>query len=351
MLRRRNSLPILAGLGVWLAIVSILLYTNLASAQQTSTDSLTAEVGDSVIELRWDAVPGAVSYAVHAWWADDPGWQRLDDGGVTGTAYTHSNPTLGRTYWYSVCPVDGNGDWGDCAGPPFPSATVSAADTPTPTHTPTATPTTSASSVPVLTAQAGAGVVELRWNAVSDAVSYAVYAWWGEDPGWQRLDDGGVTGTAYTHSNPTLGRTYWYSVCPVDDNGVRGDCAGPPLPVRDRVRGRYTHANAHGHASTRGHSNSNADSHSHSNTDYYAHASTGGHSNTDSHSNTDYYAYSLLLGPQQHRQARPRLHRGPQRHQLTRPLPRLPVQRETGRRSSPSTMRRTATTGRITTTG
>ena len=230
MLRRRNSLPILAGLGVWLAIVSILLYTNLASAQQTSTDSLTAEVGDSVIELRWDAVPGAVSYAVHAWWADDPGWQRLDDGGVTGTAYTHSNPTLGRTYWYSVCPVDGNGDWGDCAGPPFPSATVSAADTPTPTHTPTATPTTSASSVPVLTAQAGAGVVELRWNAVSDAVSYAVYAWWGEDPGWQRLDDGGVTGTAYTHSNPTLGRTYWYSVCPVDGNGDWGDCAGPPFP-------------------------------------------------------------------------------------------------------------------------
>jgi hypothetical protein len=217
MLRRRNSFPFLAGLGVWLAIVSILLYTNLASAQQTSTDSLTAEAGEGVVELRWDAVSGAASYAVHAWWADDPGWQRLDDGGVTGTAYTHSNPTLGRTYWYSVCPVDGNGDWGDCSGPPFPSATVSAADTATPTATPTpppgatatptATPTTSASSVPVLTAQAGAGVVELRWNAVTDAVSYAVHAWWADEPGWQRLDDGGVTGTAYTHSNPTLDRT------------------------------------------------------------------------------------------------------------------------------------------------
>jgi hypothetical protein len=89
MLRRRNSFPFLAGLGVWLAIVSILLYTNLASAQQTSTDSLTAEAGEGVVELRWDAVSGAASYAVHAWWADDPGWQRLDDGSVTDTAYTH----------------------------------------------------------------------------------------------------------------------------------------------------------------------------------------------------------------------------------------------------------------------
>ena len=234
MLRKRNSLPFLAGLCVWLAIVSILLYTNPASAQQTSTGStlsepsLTAEAGEGVVELRWNAVTDAVRYEVYAWWAAEPGWQRLDDGSVTGTAYTHSDPTLGRTYWYSVCPVDDNGVRGDCAGPPFPSATVSEAAT----ATPTATPTTSASSVPVLTAQAGAGVVELRWNAVSGAVSYEVHAWWTDDPGWQRLDDGSVTGTAYTHSDPTLGRTYWYSVCPVDDNGVRGDCAGPPSRPR-----------------------------------------------------------------------------------------------------------------------
>ena len=243
MLRQRNSLPILAGLGVWLAIAAILLYTNLASAQQTSTDSLTAEVGEGVVELRWNAVTDAVRYEVYAWWAAEPGWQRLDDGSVTGTAYTHSDPTLGRTYWYSVCPVDDNGVRGDCAGPPFPSATVSEAAT----ATPTATPTTSASSVPVLTAQAGAGVVELRWNAVSGAVSYEVHAWWTDDPGWQRLDDGGVTGTAYTHSNPTLGRTYWYSVCPVDYNGVRGACSQHPFPSATVSATPNAHADPGGH--------------------------------------------------------------------------------------------------------
>ena len=42
MLRQRNSLPFLAGLGVWLAVAAIFLYTNLASAQQTSTASTLA---------------------------------------------------------------------------------------------------------------------------------------------------------------------------------------------------------------------------------------------------------------------------------------------------------------------
>ena len=288
MLRRRNSLPFLAGLCVWLAIVSILLYTNPASAQQTSTGStlsepsLTAEAGEGVVELRWNAVTDAVRYEVYAWWAADPGWQRLDDGSVTGTAYTHSDPTLGRRYWYSVCPVDDNGVRGDCAGPPFPSATVSEAAT----ATPTATPTTSASSVPVLTAQAGAGVVELRWNAVSGAVRYAVYAWWGEDPGWQRLDDGSVTDTAYTHSNPTLGRTYWYSVCPVDGNGVRGDCSASPFP-----------------------------------------SATVSAADTPTPTPTATVTATVTPTPQPqlHRQPRPRLHRGPQQQQLQRLQQHLPT--------------------------
>ena len=56
MLRQRNSLPFLAGLGVWLAVAAIFLYTNLASAQQTSTAStlaapeLTAVGGENAVE-------------------------------------------------------------------------------------------------------------------------------------------------------------------------------------------------------------------------------------------------------------------------------------------------------------
>ena len=60
----------LFGLRMWLAvallaIAAILLYTNLASAQQTSTEAtlsapaLTAEAGEDSVELSWEAVTGA----------------------------------------------------------------------------------------------------------------------------------------------------------------------------------------------------------------------------------------------------------------------------------------------------
>ena len=69
MLRQRRHLPFLAGLRVWLAvallaIAAILLYTNLASAKQKSTErTLSAPArtvaGEDPVELSRDAVTGA----------------------------------------------------------------------------------------------------------------------------------------------------------------------------------------------------------------------------------------------------------------------------------------------------
>ena len=74
MLRRRKSLPFLDGLGAWLAvallaIAAILLYTNLASAHESSTErTLSAPdlTGEDVVELSRDAVTGAVRYELSA---------------------------------------------------------------------------------------------------------------------------------------------------------------------------------------------------------------------------------------------------------------------------------------------
>ena len=74
MLRRRKSLPFLDGLGAWLAvallaIAAILLYTNLASAHESSTErtlSAAGLTGEDVVELSRDTVTGAVRYELSA---------------------------------------------------------------------------------------------------------------------------------------------------------------------------------------------------------------------------------------------------------------------------------------------
>ena len=82
MLRRRKSLPFLDGPGVWLAValltmVAILLYADLASAQQSATErtlsapALTAGAGEDSVELSRDAVTGVVRYDLLAWTSVD----------------------------------------------------------------------------------------------------------------------------------------------------------------------------------------------------------------------------------------------------------------------------------------
>ena len=78
MLRQRNTFTLVIGLGVWLAVFLVassasLTFTNVVSAQQSSTAStlstptLSAEVGESGVDLSWTAVQGAVRYALWAW--------------------------------------------------------------------------------------------------------------------------------------------------------------------------------------------------------------------------------------------------------------------------------------------
>ena len=169
---------------------------------------LTAAAKEKTVELSWAAVARAASYELWTWWDRDIGWQRLDDGGLTGTSYTHSGLAAGTTYYYTIRTVDANdltSAWSEHA-----SATVSALAAPAP-------------PVPTLKAQAGAGQVTLTWDAVAGAVRYELWVWRDEETGWQRLDGGSLTGTTHTHSGLVAGTTYYYAIRAVDSSGAASD--------------------------------------------------------------------------------------------------------------------------------
>ena len=91
------------------------------------------------------------------------------------------------------------------------------------------TDSSAVSDAPALTlVSVGATAVELSWTLVSDAVSYELWTWWDGLADWQRVVDGSLAGTSYTHQGVTAGRKYFYIVAGVDSNGVRG-------PWSDRV--------------------------------------------------------------------------------------------------------------------
>ncbi len=114
MLRQRNSMPFLAGLGVWLAIAALFLYTNLASAQDDSTSAplstptLSANAIANGIELSWTAVTGAVRYELWTWTSAD-GWQQIGGSNLSGTTFTHNGVVAGTTYNYAVRSVGATG--------------------------------------------------------------------------------------------------------------------------------------------------------------------------------------------------------------------------------------------------
>ena len=55
--------------------------------------------------LNWEAVSGAVRYVLWAW-TSSGGRQRLDDGTLTDTTYTHTDLAAGTTYHYTVLAVN-----------------------------------------------------------------------------------------------------------------------------------------------------------------------------------------------------------------------------------------------------
>ena len=59
---------------------------------------LTAEqAGSNTVQLSWTPVAGAVRYELRSWWEGAAGWTVIDNGGLSGTSFSHASLTAGRT--------------------------------------------------------------------------------------------------------------------------------------------------------------------------------------------------------------------------------------------------------------
>ena len=96
------------------AVISILSpVTHAQTGTVLAAPALTADdTKANRVELSWTAVPGAVRYALWAWRDGLQDWQRLDDGDLTATSYSHEDLAAGTTYYYIIVAVDANGAWG-----------------------------------------------------------------------------------------------------------------------------------------------------------------------------------------------------------------------------------------------
>ena len=225
---------------------------------------LTARALPGAVDLSWEPVPGAARYELWTWWDDDTGWQQLGGDNLIDTSHSHTGTAPGLTYYYQMRAVDHLGvasPWSPQVSAavaqerpldatPTPTATTEIAKETTPTPTPTATanetpnelptptpsatptatpspmatptptPTSAATAIPapVLTAVTSQGAIELNWNAVPGALRYELW-YWTSAAGWHQLDNGDLTATSFTHSGPSAGMTYYYSVCAVNAAG------------------------------------------------------------------------------------------------------------------------------------
>lgn len=199
-----------------IALLTAVLLVPVALRAQTSdkppAPSLNVNQGTRSIDVSWAAIEDATRYQLWVWTESDS-WQRLDDNDLISTSFTHADLVFDVQYWYTYRAVLSSGDtsaWSD-----YGSAAI-------------AGPLTA----PDLTATLDGNAVVVRWDAVSGAARYQLWAWDNINL-WQLLD-GDLRKTTFRHISIVPGTTYYYSARAQDSAGSSSawsDYASVQIPV------------------------------------------------------------------------------------------------------------------------
>ena len=160
--------------------------------------------------LRWEKVDGANSYEVYRSTTIDGTFQKVFT--TTGTTYTHASATLGNTYYYKVKVILNDGS------ELFSEVVTNTYKLPEVPEEPETPEEPEFKFVITPGNRADDGKPTLRWEKVDGANSYEVYRSTTIDGTFQKVFT--TTGTTYTHVSATAGRTYYYKVKVILNDGT-----------------------------------------------------------------------------------------------------------------------------------
>ena len=150
-----------------------------------------ASAGYDSIKVRWKAVSNATGYALYRATSSGGMYTRIKT--LTGTSYTDTGLTTGKTYYYKVrayCVAGMATTYGSYSSYKYAE--------PIPAK-------------PALTAKsAGYNSVRLSWTSVPGRTGYALYRATSKSGTYKKIKT--LTGTSYTTTGLTTGKTYYYKM-------------------------------------------------------------------------------------------------------------------------------------------
>ena len=202
--------------------------TASAPASPAPPAGLQATAGDGTVVLNWNPSPGVTGYNIYrGYTSNGEGATHINASVQTATNFTNRNLVNGRTLYYEVTAVNGNGEGGK-------STEVSA--------TP-ASFTTRPPAPANLKAAAASGQVTLSWDASAGATGYNIYRGTASNgEGASPVNASPISATTFTNSGLTNGTTYYYKVTAINSVGEglkeRGSLCHPGRCALQRLRHR-----------------------------------------------------------------------------------------------------------------
>ncbi len=143
--------------------------------------------------MKWDAVNGAKSYQVYRCTTKTGTYSKVFT--TSGTSYTHTSATVGKTYYYKLKVILNSGEeiYSDIVSNTYRVPEIE-----------------EAVEIKITTSNNAAGKPTMKWNAIDGAESYQVYRCTSKNGTYSKVFT--TTGTSYTHVSATAGKTYYYQL-------------------------------------------------------------------------------------------------------------------------------------------